>query len=75
MSEILRWGAAETVRQLKAKEVSAVEVCEAHLDRCNAVNPSLNAIVEEVPEALAYPVWVDSSHSGEGRWPQGRVHV
>ncbi len=52
MSEITRWSAVDTVKALKARKVSAVEVTQAHLDRLDALNPALNAIVQSVPEAL-----------------------
>ncbi|MCZ4354543.1 amidase [Roseovarius aestuarii] len=52
MSEIIRWSAARTVRHLKARDVSAVEVVQAHLDRLDAINPKLNAVVDMVPDAL-----------------------
>lgn len=52
MSEIIGWSATETVARLRARDVSAVEVCEAHMARLDAVNPGLNAVVEVVPEAL-----------------------
>jgi Amidase len=40
---------AELVR---AREVSAAEVLAAHLDRLEAVNPRLNAVVEVAPDAV-----------------------
>ncbi len=52
MSEILRWSATETVAHLRAGNVSACEVTEAHLVRRDAINPQLNAVVEDVPEAM-----------------------
>lgn len=59
MSEIVRWSAVETVQNLRAKEVSAVEVCEAHLARLEAVR-DLNAVVEDVPEALDWAREIDA---------------
>lgn len=52
MSEITSWSAVETVKALTSRKVSAVEVTQAHLARLDALNPSLNAIVQPVPEAL-----------------------
>lgn len=66
MSEILRWSATETARHLRAGDVSAVEVCTAHLERRDAINPALNAVVEDVPEALEVAREID-----QGRRPRG----
>ena len=43
--EIYYADAAELARRIRAKELSPVEVMQAHLDRVEAVNPKLNAIV------------------------------
>ena len=42
----------ELVELLRKREVSAVEVIEAHLQRISLINPSLNAIVTLNPRAL-----------------------
>jgi amidase len=42
--------AIEQERLLRARELSATELVEAHLDRIEAVNPAVNAIVTLVPE-------------------------
>src|SRR5689334_11139114 len=42
----------ELVELLRKREVSAVEVIEAHLQRISLINPSLNAIVTLNPEAI-----------------------
>lgn len=52
MSQIIGWSGVETVARLKARDVSASEVTEAHLRRLEAVNPALNAVVDDVPDAL-----------------------
>ena len=59
MSEIVKWGAVETVQKLRAKDVSAVEVCEAHLARLETVR-DLNAVVEDVPQALDWAREIDA---------------
>jgi amidase len=43
-------GAAELARRVRSRELSAVEVMEAHLGRIEAVNPRVNAIVTFLPE-------------------------
>jgi amidase len=46
--------AAELARRIRAREVSCVEVMEAHLAQIDRVNPQVNAIVTLLPErALA----------------------
>ena len=54
MSELWRKGAVELAALIRDREVSSREVIQAHLDRIEAVNPALNAIVRLLPdEALA----------------------
>lgn len=50
MTEIWEWTATQIAEQVRARRVSAVEVTQAHLDRLTAVNPSINAVVQEFPE-------------------------
>ena len=50
MSELCWLAATELAGLLRRREISAVEVLEAHLARIEAVNPSINAIVTLVPE-------------------------
>ncbi|MEO0938296.1 MAG: amidase [Pseudomonadota bacterium] len=66
MSEILRWSAVETVARLRAKTVSAEEVSAAHLERLEAVNPALNAIVGAVPDALTRARAIDRGEIAPG---------
>jgi amidase len=51
MSELWRKGAVELAEMIRDREVSSREVVQAHLDRIEAVNPHLNAIVRLLPEA------------------------
>jgi amidase len=54
VSELWRKGAVELAAMIRDREVSSREVVQAHLDRIEAVNPHLNAIVRLLPqEALA----------------------
>jgi len=54
MSELWRNGAVELAAMIRDREVSSREVVQAHLDRIEAVNPHLNAIVRLLPDqALA----------------------
>jgi len=54
VSELWRKGAVELAAMIRDREVSSREVVQAHLDRIEAVNPQLNAIVRLLSEeALA----------------------
>ncbi|MEM6303991.1 MAG: amidase [Pseudomonadota bacterium] len=66
MSDIIRWSAVETVARLRAREVSAVEVTEAHLARLEQVNPALNAVVDGVPIALNRAAAIDAGQVEPG---------
>jgi amidase len=50
MDELIYSSAAELARAIQAKEVSSVEVVTAYLERIDAVNPKLNAIVQLTAE-------------------------
>lgn len=45
MNPLLTLSASELARRIRAREVSPVEAVEAHLERIEAVNPLLNAVV------------------------------
>ena len=51
MDELIYTSATELARVIQAKEVSSVEVVKAYLERIDAVNPRLNAIVQLTAEA------------------------
>ena len=66
MAEIIWMTATELAEKIRQRELSAVEVLTAHLDRIDAVNPALNAIVTYLPEmALA------SAREADERQAQG----
>lgn len=48
--DLWRLSAAQTANLIRLREVSAVEVAQAHLARLEAVNPALNAVVDHDPE-------------------------
>ena len=54
MSELWRKSAVELAAMIRGREASSREVVQAHLDRVDAVNPQLNAVVRLLPDqALA----------------------
>jgi amidase len=50
--EITHWSAVETAEKIHNKDVSIVEVTQAHIARMDALNPTLNAITTPVVEAM-----------------------
>ena len=50
MSELWRKSAVELATMIRNRDVSSREVVQAHLDRVEAVNPHLNAIVRLLPD-------------------------
>src|ERR1700674_1483068 len=52
MSDLTVQSATELARMIRQREVSPVEVVEAHLRRIESLNPSLNAIVTIAPDVL-----------------------
>jgi amidase len=67
--ELWRRGAGELADLIAAREVSSRDVVQAHLDRIEAVNPHLNAVVLVLAdEALAA---ADAADAGE---PSGPLH-
>lgn len=61
MSDLWRMSATEIADAVRSKRLSALEVTQAHLARIDAVNPTINAVVQEFPEeALASARAVDA---------------
>jgi fatty acid amide hydrolase len=71
--ETFRLSAVELAQQIKAGNLSAQEVVEAHIQRIEAVNPQLNAVVIPLfEEARAQAVAADEAQRrGE---PLGPLH-
>lgn len=51
MSELWEFGAAELSRLIRSKQASSVEVVSSHLDRIDAINPSINAITTSLRDS------------------------
>jgi fatty acid amide hydrolase len=63
-SSPLDWSASQIARRIANREISAVEVTRAFIDRIQAVNPRLNAVVlPRFDEALAEAAAVDQELS------------
>ncbi|WP_417222247.1 amidase family protein [Achromobacter spanius] len=52
MSELWRLSAVELASRIRNRDVSAVEAAQSALDRLNAVNPALNAVVDHRPDEV-----------------------
>lgn len=73
MSELWRKSAVDLAAMIRGREVSSREVVVAHLDRIEALNPRLNAIVRLLPEdALAAAGAAD--HAVANGAPLGPLH-
>jgi amidase len=67
MSELWQLSASEIADKVRTRQLSAAEVVAASLARIAAVNPSINAVVTEMPaEAQAAAKAVDSIVAGGG---------
>jgi amidase len=77
MREIWQLSATELAGAVRNRRLSATEVTEAHLERIAAVNPALNAVVQQFPdEALAAARAVDARiGAGEDAGPLCGVPV
>jgi amidase len=75
VSELWRKSAVELAEMIRGREVSSREVVQAHLDRVDAVNPQLNAVVRLLPDqALAAADAADLTVAdGTGIGPLHRV--
>ena len=80
MPELYELSALELVRRVHARDVSRREVLEAHLDRIDAIDPLVNAVVERVerwePQLKALYAYDPEGARAEAqastdRWAQG----
>ena len=78
-SEICFLTATELVRLVRAKELSALEVMEAHLAQIERVNPEVNAIVtltaERAMDGPAPPMMPSREARRLRHWPGCRWHT
>src|SRR4051795_11070818 len=51
-SDLVRLDATRLAEMIRAREISPVEVVQAHLDRIEAINPKINAIVTVAGDAI-----------------------
>jgi amidase len=53
LSKLTEFSAKKLADLIKSKQVSCVEVMQAHLDRIAEVNPRINALVQALPPEMA----------------------
>ncbi|MBD9432556.1 amidase family protein [Achromobacter sp. ACM03] len=77
MSDLWRLSAVELAARIRKREVSAREAAQSALDRLDAVNPAINAVVDHRPgEVLAQAAQVDAMLArGEDPGPLAGVPV
>lgn len=77
MTDLFRLTATDLAHRVRQRSLSAVEVTEAHLARMDAVNPAINAVVEECrDEALGAARAVDDQIAkGQDPGPMAGVPV
>ncbi|HEX7792541.1 MAG TPA: amidase family protein [Afipia sp.] len=77
MNDIWRLTATELASQIRSRKLSAREAAQATLDRLNAVNPAINAVVDHRPEdTLAQADAVDAALAkGENPGALGGVPI
>src|SRR4051794_34245268 len=68
------WSARELVGAIASRELSAVEVMRAHLDRIHAVNPRLNAIVTLLDDDAALALARDADRAVAAGSALGPLH-
>ncbi len=71
--ELYYRSATELAGMLRAKQVSATEVVQAHLERIDAVNPSVNAIVTLTADRALERAREADAHAAAGRF-DGPLH-
>jgi Asp-tRNA(Asn)/Glu-tRNA(Gln) amidotransferase A subunit family amidase len=73
LTDITLLPAVTLADQVRKKEISPVELAEAHLEKISSLNPKLNAFVQVVPERVR-----DAARHAEaaviGAHPLGRLH-
>lgn len=71
--ELWQRSAVELAAMIRGGEVTSREVVDAHLDRIDAVNPSLNAVVEVRPEEVRAAAEAADARQRAGE-PLGTLH-
>ena len=73
MTDITLLSAVTMADQVRKKQISPVELAEAHLEKISSLNPKLNAFVEVIPERVRDAAR-DTEAAVMAGHPLGRVH-
>jgi len=68
MNEIVYSSATELARLIQAKEITSIEVVTAYLERIDAVNPTLNGVVQ-----LAAKTALEQAHESDAALARGEI--
>jgi len=74
MTELWQRPALELAAMIRSREVSSLEVLEAHLARVEAINPALNAIVSVLVEPARAAAAAADQATADGRHDRGPLH-
>jgi len=74
MLELTKLSAAELIKKIKHKSVSCEEVMRAHLDQIAAINPRLNAIIQQTPPDTAIAQARQADEAIAKNKPLGKLH-
>ena len=74
MQDVTTLSAKKLINLIKRKEVSCVEVMQAHLNRVAQINPSLNAIVQQLPPEQALKQAQEADNAIKQKKALGKLH-
>ncbi len=74
MKEIYYTSASEIVSLIKKRELSAVEVMRAHLERIDKVNPLVNGLVQQFPREVCLEQAREADRKVAEKKPLGKLH-
>ncbi len=72
--DIFYWPAARLVKAIKQRQLSAVEVMQAHLDRLDKINPLLNGLVQQVPREICLQQALKADQDLSKGHVRGKLH-
>jgi len=70
---IWQWSASHTAESIRKRQISAVEVTEAHLARLRSANPALNAVVNDLSNSARVAALAADEKQAKGG-PLGLLH-
>ncbi len=74
MQDLAIFSAKKIIELIQKKQISCQEVMQAHLDQVAKVNPSLNAIVQQLSPEHALKQARDADNAIANKMPLGKLH-